>query len=201
METKNIAQIHGLAEQHRTTLEIESGISREAIGERGYFSVEDPEPLRELGFAECQVLPPALVLPVWGVDGQFRFARIRPDNPRQDRNNPKKVIKYEQPPGTPLALDVPRATQPYLRDATKPLWIVEGEKKADALVSRGECAVALLGVWAWKRDGAPLPDWDHIRLVGREVRVLFDSDAAHKTEVKRALRELSVYLRGRMYGA
>jgi hypothetical protein len=98
-------------------------------------------------------------------------------------------------------LDVPRGALKHLRDPTKRLWIVEGEKKADALVSRGECAVALLGVWAWKRDGAPLPDWDHIRLVGREVRVLFDSDAAHKTEVKRALRELSVYLRGRMYGA
>ena len=154
-----------------------------------------------MGFAEYQARTPALVIPVWGVDGQFRFARIRPDDPRQDRDKPEKVNKYEQPDGTPLALDVPRATHPHLGDPTKRLWIVEGEKKADALVSRGECAVALLGVWAWKRDGAPLPDWDHIRLVGREVRVLFDSDAAHKTEVKRALRGLSVYLRGRMYGA
>jgi Domain of unknown function (DUF3854) len=111
------------------------------------------------------------------------------------------VIKYEQPPGTSLALDVPRASQPHLGDPTKRLWIVEGEKKADSLVSHGECALGVLGVWGWKRGGAPLPDWDHIRLVGREVRVLFDSDAAHKSEVKRAFLALCVYLRGRMYGA
>lgn len=190
-----------LAERHRVKLEIESGISQEAIAERGYFSATGPDELSDLGFAHFQIRTPALIIPVWGVDGQCRFARLRSDDPRKDPNNPKKVIKYEQPPGTPLALDVPRAAQPHLADPTKRLWICEGEKKADSLVSHGECAVALLGVWGWKRDGAPLPDWDHIRLVGREVRVLFDSDAAHKTEVKRALRGLSVYLRGRMYGA
>jgi len=201
METKNSIQTYGLAEHHRADLEIGSGISSQAITERGYVTAEEPDLLRDIGFAEYQIQTPALVIPIWGIDGRYRFTRIRPDHPRQDRNNPKKVNKYEQPPGTPLALDVPRAAQPHLDDPTKRLWIVEGEKKADALVSRGECAVALLGVWAFKRDGAPLPDWDHIRLVGREVRVLFDSDAAHKTEVKRALRALSVYLRGRMYGA
>jgi hypothetical protein len=201
MQVNDLVETHGLAERHRTDLEITSGISPEVIAERGYFSANEPEPLLALGFAEYQIRTPALVLPVWGVDGRFHFARIRPDDPRQDPNNPKKVIKYEQPAGTPLALDVPRAAQPHLADPTKPLWVVEGEKKADALVSHGECAVALLGVWAWKRDGAPLPDWDHIRLIGREVRVLFDSDAAHKTDVKRALHDLSVYLKARIYGS
>jgi hypothetical protein len=201
METKNFTETYGLASHHRADLEIGSGISPQAITERGYVTAEEPDLLRELGFAEFQSRCPGLVIPVWGVDGRYRFARLRPDDPRQDRNNSNKVIKYEQPPGTPLALDVPRAAQPHLGDPTKRLWIVEGEKKADALVSRGECAVAVLGTWAWKRDQAPLPDWDCIRLVGREVRVLFDSDAAHKTEVKRALCGLAVYLRGRMYGA
>jgi uncharacterized protein DUF3854 len=201
MQVKNPTDTYGLAERHRAKLEIESGILPEVIAQRGYFTATDPDELSELGFAEYQIRTPALVIPIWGVDGRFRFARLRPDDPRQDRNNPKKVIKYEQPPGTPLALDVPRAAQPHLGDPRRRLWIVEGEKKADALVSHGECAVGVLGVWGWKKKGVPLPDWDHIRLVGREVRVLFDSDAAHKTEVKRALRGLSVYLRGRMYGA
>jgi putative DNA primase/helicase len=201
MQATYLTETYGLADRHRTMLEIESGISPEVIAQRGYFTATGPDELSEWGFAEYQIRTPALVIPVWGVDGQFRFARIRPDDPRQDRGKPEKVNKYEQPDGKPLVLDVPRATQPHLGDPTNRLWIVEGEKKADALVSRGECAVALLGVWAWKRDGAPLPDWDHIRLVGREVRVLFDSDAAHKTDVKRALLALSVYLRGRMYGA
>jgi hypothetical protein len=201
MQVSDIIETYGLAERHRTDLEITSGIAPEVIAQRGYFTADEPEPLLELGFAEYQIRTPALVLPVRGVDGQFRFARIRPDHPRQDPNNPKKVIKYEQPAGTPLALDVPRAAQPHLADPTKRLWTVEGEKKADVLVSRGECAIGALGVWGWKRDGAPLADWDEIRLVGREVRVLFDSDAAHKTEVKRALRALSIYLRARIYGA
>ncbi len=135
METKNLTETYGLVEHHRTDLEITSGISPEVIAERGYFSADQPEPLLELGFAEYQIRTPALVLPVRGVDGQFRFARIRPDHPRQDSNNPKKVIKYEQPSGTPLALDVPRAAQPHLADPTKRLWVVEGEKKADAVVS------------------------------------------------------------------
>ena len=182
-------------------LEQGSRISPEVIAERGYFTAEEPEPLSELGFAEYQFRTPALVIPVWGVDGEFRFARIRPDDPRQDPEKPEKIIKYEQPLDTPLALDVPRAALPHLGDPTKRLWIVEGEKKADALVSLGECAIGLLGVWGWKRDGAPLADWDEVRLVGREVRVLFDSDAAHKTEVKRALHALSTYLRARIYGS
>jgi hypothetical protein len=182
-------------------LEIESRISPDVIRQRGYFSAEEPEPLLEMGFAEYQARPPALIIPVWGVDGRYRFSRMRPDEPRQDRDNPEKIIKYEQPENTPLALDVPKAALPYLEDPTKRLWICEGEKKADALASHGECAVALLGVWGWKRDGAPLEDWDHIRLIGREVRVLFDSDAAHKIEVKRALHDLSVYLKARIYGS
>ena len=201
MQANSFIETNALADHHRAMLEIASGISPEVIAQRGYSTATDPDELKELGFPAHQSQTPTLVLPVWGVDGNFRFARLRPDDPRQDPNNPKRAIKYEQPPGTPLALDVPRAAQAHLANLTERLWIVEGEKKADALVSRGECAVGLLGVWAWKSDGAPLPDWDHIRLVGREVRVLFDSDAAHKTEVKRALLTLSVYLRGRISGA
>jgi uncharacterized protein DUF3854 len=158
MQVNELTETYGLAQRHRTDLETTSGISPEVVAERGYFSAEEPEPLLELGFAEYQIRTPALVIPVRGVDGQFRFARIRPDDPRQDGDKPGKINKYEQPLGTPLALDVPRAALPYLGDPTRRLWIVEGEKKADALVSHGECAVALLGVWAWKRDGAPLPD-------------------------------------------
>jgi len=52
-------------------------------------------------------------------------------------------------------------------------------------------------VWSWKRDGLPLPDWDAIRLVGREVHITFDSDAAHKVEVQRALSALAEYLQAR----
>ena len=186
-----------LAPHHRSMLEQGSGISAEKINDRGYFTVTDPDDLRELGFADYQLRVPAMVIPVYGVDGRFRFYRIRPDDPRRDPEKPRKVVKYEQPSGTGVTIDVPRSAQPFLSDAGTPLWIVEGEKKADALVSRGECAVALLGVWSWKRDGLPLPDWDRIRLVGREVHIAFDSDAANKVKVQRALSALAEYLEAR----
>jgi hypothetical protein len=186
-----------LAPHHRAMLEQGSGISPEQIRDRGYFTVTHTDDLRELGFADHQLRVPALVIPVFGVDGGLRFYRIRPDDPRQDPEKPGKVVKYEQPTGTRVTLDVPRSAQPFLSDAGTRLWIVEGEKKADALVSRGECAVALLGVWSWKREGLPLPEWDSIRLVRRKVHIAFDSDAAHKVEVQRALWALAEYLQAR----
>ncbi len=84
-----------------------------------------------------------------------------------------------------------------LADAGRRLWVVEGEKKADCLIGRGECAVAVLGVWGWKKDGLPLPDWDGIRIVGREVVVAFDSDAQRKAEVRMARQALATYLKVR----
>lgn len=67
-----LTETYGLADHHRTMLEIESGISPEVIAQRGYFTATGADELRELGFAEYQIRTPALAIPVWGVDGQFR---------------------------------------------------------------------------------------------------------------------------------
>jgi putative DNA primase/helicase len=190
-----------LAPHHETMLTIGSYISPEVVVARGYFTVDEPEDLRNMGFAEYQSRVPAMAIPIFDVFGEFKFHRIRPDDPRPDRNKPNKVIKYEQPPDTPLVIDVSPAAFEGLRDTSRRLWIVEGEKKADALVSQSECAVALLGVWAWKRYGYPIPDWDQIPMIGREVRILFDSDAADKVEVRHALYSLSRFVRGRVHGS
>lgn len=77
------------------------------------------------------------------------------------------------------------------------LWIVEGEKKADALVSRGEVAIALLGVWNWKKDGWMLADWEAIPVMGREVFIAFDSDAVNNYQVRLAEVALAKALEGR----
>jgi hypothetical protein len=182
-------------------LTIESGISPEVVAARGYTTVDEPEELRNMGFAEYQSRVSALAIPIFDVFGELRFYRLRSDNPRPDRGKLDKVIKYEQPPNTPPVIDVSPAALEGLRDTSQKLWIVEGEKKADALVSLGECAIALLGVWAWKRDGFPLPDWDQIPMIGREVRILFDSDTADKVEVRQALYTLSRFIRGKVHGS
>ncbi|MBK6712447.1 MAG: DUF3854 domain-containing protein [Chloroflexi bacterium] len=48
-----------------------------------------------------------------------------------------------------------------MADPSIPLFITDGQKKADALVSRGACAIALTGVGNWKSrsqyGGQPLP--------------------------------------------
>jgi putative DNA primase/helicase len=186
-----------LSPEHLRALREESGIAPEVILERGYFTATDPEQLRGLGFAEYQASTPVLVVPVHGVNGGPLYHRARPDRPRERNDDPGKFVKYEQPPATGVVLDVPPRARPKLSDASKRLWVVEGEKKADSLVSRGECAIALLGVWSWMRDRRPLPDWDDIRLVGREVLIAFDSDAERKMEVRMARRALAEYLKGR----
>jgi hypothetical protein len=186
-----------LSPEHLQALREGSAIVPEVILERGYFTVTDSKELRELGFAGYQERVPALVIPVRRVDGRLSHHRSRPDEPRKDSAKPEKVVKYEQPKGTSLFLDVPSRVRRQVRGLKGQLWIVEGEKKADALVSQGKCAVSLPGVWGWKKNGLPLPDWDLIRLVGREVLVAFDSDAKRKVQVQRALWALASYLEGR----
>ena len=174
-----------LADHHLEALIIGSGISEEVIRSRGYWTCTDPEDLVDLGFNKRQRRTPCLVIPVRGVNQEVPFHRIRPDDPRPDAKKAGKVIKYDQPAGVPVALDIPSPPDD-LRDVTRRLWIVEGEKKADALVSRGEVAIALLGVWNWKKDGWMLPDWDHVPLMGRDVIIAFDSDAVQNYQVRLA---------------
>ena len=190
-----------LSDYHRQMLEMESAIAPGVIESRGYFTAKDPRQLADLGFAEHQRRVPALVIPVYDVYGNQLIHRIRPDNPRPSSEKPGKFVKYEQPANTEIILDVPPASQEALNDPKERLWIVEGEKKADALISQGECAIALLGVWAWKRDGYPLPDWDQIPMIGREVCILFDSDTADKVEVRHAIYSLSRFIRGKVHGS
>jgi putative DNA primase/helicase len=166
-----------LAPHHMETLISGSGISEEIIEARGYWTATDSDELIDLGFAKNQRRTPALVIPVRGIDGEVRFSRIRPDDPRPDPEKAGKVIKYEQPRSVDVALDIPLPALEGLRDISRTLWLCEGEKKADSLLSRGEVAIALLGVWNWKKDGQMILDWEGIPLMGREVNIAFDSDA------------------------
>jgi hypothetical protein len=190
-------QVH-LAPHHLESLISGSNISEEVIQARGYWTAEDPEELLDLEFTKPQRRTPALVIPVHGIDGTVRFSRVRPDNPRPDPRKPGKVIKYEQPAGTPITLDVHPLAREGLRDRSRRLWIVEGEKKGDALISEGEVTIALLGVWSWKRDDQMLLDWEGISIMDREVIIAFDSDAVENYQVRLAEDALAKALEGRM---
>ena len=86
-----------------------------------------------------------------------------------------------------------------LADPSIPLWIIEDQKKADALASHGCCAVALIGVWNFKGRNAfgastCLADWDDIALKHRNIRIVFDSDLMTKPQVRQALDRLTEHL-------
>jgi putative DNA primase/helicase len=177
-----------LSPEHRKMLTEESGISPDVVAARGYRTVQDSEKLSQLGFADYQRRVPGLLIPIRGTSEDVIFHRYRPDRPRKDDT------KYEQPEGTSLVLDVPLPAQEYLRDVTRRFWICEGEKKADALVSRGEVALSILGVWSWKKDDLLLPQWDHISTIGRELLIAFDADAADKYQVRLARQTVAEVL-------
>lgn len=189
-----------LLKHHETMLLDESAIAPEIVEERGYRSVEKKAKLKDLGFSEAQCNVPGLLIPVWGVNGEIATYQYRPDQPRIRDGKP---AKYETPPGSRMVLDAHPRARKMLGDPKVPLLITEGVKKGDALVSRGLCAVALMGVWNWRgrnEDGGltALADWESIALNGdRPVSIIYDSDVMRKPAVYKALVRLKIFLESR----
>jgi hypothetical protein len=187
-----------LLPQHAQLL-LDSGITPAVAQARGYQSVTTKAALKRLGFTESQCLVPALLIPSWGLTGEVALYQARPDTPRLRQG---KLVKYETPPGTQMALDVPPSARPWLGDPGRPLFITEGARKADAGVSQGLCTIDLLGVWNWRGTNVyggkvALPDWESVALNGRPTYIVFDSDVMAKVEVYAALARLKPFLEQR----
>jgi len=213
----NLEPTPRLSAAHLEMLRRGSGISDEVIAARGYRTITDSKELAALGFAPPQCRVPGLLLPLWAPDADPAGPSpalwvYRPDAPRSfdetgkgrlpDGAYPQRVAKYEAPQGGSMRLDCPPPCQRALGDPAVPLWITEGQKKADALASHGFCALALLGVWNWRgRNGlgglTALADWEAVALNGRQVRIVFDSDVMRKPEVGQALARLRAFLGNR----
>jgi Domain of unknown function (DUF3854) len=189
----------GLSETHRHSLVLGSGIAEGVINGRGYRTVDKKQQLKDLGFAQTQLNVPALLIPVIGVDGTIVGYQARPDQPRIKDG---KSLKYETTAGMKMRLDVHPLARPMIGDPHVPLFITEGIKKGDALVSQGLCAVALLGVWNFRGtndDGGKtvLADWEHGALNDRRVYIVFDSDVMTNPAVHQALVRLDAVLKSR----
>jgi hypothetical protein len=101
-------------------------------------------------------------------------------------------------------LDVLVRCLPQLADNTVPLLFTEGAKKADCLAGLGYCAVNIWGVHNWYTNPEhggfatiqEIADWERIKpsLPGREVYLVYDSDAFTKASVSLALRRLISFL-------
>lgn len=203
-DTNFCAEIQGLSPEHLRMLREGSSISGEVIAARGYRTITDVNELEQLGFSRDQCRVPGLLLPVHCTDGGNSLYVYRPDNPRESwsgkgKDYKHKVIKYEIPKGVSVRLDCPSVCQPLLANPQIPLWITEGQKKADALASHKQCVIDLLGVWNFKGHNAfggitLLSDFDYIAWDGRDVRIVFDSDVMTKPQVHQALERLKEHL-------
>jgi hypothetical protein len=159
--------------------------------------------LKRLGFPATHArLSPGLLLPLHTTDGQQPFSIFRPDTPDYDANH--RPRKYLFPRGQSMRLDCPPRCHARMGDPATPLWITEGQKKADALASAGATALALLGVWNLKGKNAfggvtVLADFDYVAWKdgtgkGRDVLVVYDSDLNTKPQIRKALERLTEHL-------
>jgi len=190
-----------LSDDHKKMLLEGSNINPEVAEARDYRTIEKNVELERCGFPRKQWNPPGLLIPVHSPAGGIATYQYRPDLPRIDKDG--RPIKYETPSGSRMTLDVHPFARDKLGDPSIPLFITEGIKKGDALVSRGLCVVTLLGVWNWrgtndKGGKVALPDWDYVALNnGRDVYIVFDSDVMLKPGVHEAMRRLKAFLESR----
>lgn len=187
-----------LLAHHRRMLEQESAIAPEVIAARGYFTVEKKTELEALGFGRALQYVPSLVIPNHGVvKGEPPWFMHRPDEPPVKQG---KVRKYLIAQGQRMALDVNPCVHAGLGDPEASLFITEGAKKVDALITAGaKGVVGLGGVWTWRATNdhggkTMLPDWEYVHLAERQVFIVFDSDVSLKREVGQAMERLGAVL-------
>lgn len=193
-----------VAPEHYEELIVDSAITPAVAAARGYRTLtgtpEDRAELEEIGFLPYvwnqEEAYPGLLIPSHGADGTVRGHQFKRAEPRMRRKSDGAFapIKYESPKGAPLTVDVPEYTRSVLTDISVPLWITEGMKKVDSLVSQGMAALGLTGVFNWRNRQGTLGDWEDIPLKGRPVVVCFDSDANGNRNVQLAMSRLGAWL-------
>ncbi len=205
--TTNTDAWAGLTPAH-TAMLAESAVSREVAEARGYRTVTDKDELTELGFTSRQAKVPGILIPLYSPgalrsEGKPTGYQFRPDEPRTRDGKP---IKYETPQGQASVIDLHPTALASAMDASVPLYITEGAKKADAGTTLGLTMLQLQGVWNWRSKGgtalsAPKdavarvsPDLDELPLTDRIVYIVFDSDVIDKEQVGRAVQRLASVL-------
>lgn len=193
-----------LQRSHREEL-IASAISPEIAAARRYRTIPRPSPNDDRSRPQLKRakiptwahkedrLFPMLAIPRYSPAGTFDGLTVKPRTPVKMPDG--RTAKYAHPKHQPNSLDVHPVNKDRIVDPTIPLFVVEGVKKADAVTSTGRCAVAVNGVYGWRRTGGAEAVWESIPLKGRQVVLVFDSDTNERLDLQRAVARLGRWLK------
>src|SRR5215213_8753986 len=131
-----------LSDLHRRQLKA-SDISDEVAAARGYRTIRRRSEVPDI-FANWQRRL-GLLVPTYSPDRQTSGYQLKPNKPIRRKNG--SAPKYETAAGSRITLDVNPLMLEQVRDGHGDLWVTEGPKKVDALTSRGEPTVGIIGVW------------------------------------------------------
>lgn len=162
-----------------------SGLADGTIRAAGLYSVRPCDLSRIVGFVP-QGVTSALAFPYAG-DGGFSRVKMFPSYRDKDGH----TVKYLQRKGTGARLYIPPGCEAVLRDASIPLAITEGEKKALKLTQEGTLALGIGGLWNWFARGEPIPDLDKVTWSGRLVTMIPDSDVWNRPDLLQAVYALA----------
>jgi putative DNA primase/helicase len=173
------------------------GLIEDYLGPRG---VTDSDVIMARGYEETG---DGIKIPLYSVgsaqgDGQPYGYEVRLIPPRIVKRDGKTTEqKFDRPKGQPQQLSVnPMYWEPPADD--RPLWIVEGTCRADALHQRAiHSVVSLTSCWGWKNRSGVDSQLDELPLRGREIWLWFDGDVATKREVNLAAHRFSAVLESR----
>src|SRR5215203_1129562 len=183
-----------LSKQHQGMLYRESAIEPSVAQARGYRTIRHRSEVPE-EFAKWQRRL-GLLVPTNSPDGKTSGHQLRPDKPITRKSG--SAPKYETAAGSQITLDVNPLMIDEVRHGIGELWATEGCKKVDALTSRGLATLGVISVWNFAVPGTkgtkPLPCWSHVRLKGRQMKIVYDADARTNPDVQEALRRLVMML-------
>lgn len=195
------ARLNKISADHQREILTDSGVKEAVAAARGYETLKDtPENrvrLRELGIPSFawrdRSAWPGLLVPMYGVTPETDSVQWKPAEPQA--NSAGRKLKYASPSGQVNRIDVPAYTRDRIADVTAPLWVTEGIKKVDSLVSQGIAAIGITGVFNWKSSFGAWGLWEDIPLKGRTVVITFDADALEKDQVRQAMVRFGAWLK------
>jgi hypothetical protein len=183
-----------LAPEHREDL-AKSALSEDTIRAAFIRSVP-PSMITRLLDLDLPGIRSALLFPFRSPAGGFMsHTRVKVFPSLTDRDG--HTIKYLGPRGEGPRLYFPRAAMTAVLEDDRPVYLVEGVKKALAVAQVGLPAVGFEGVEAWHRKGSRelLDDFAALRLAGRVVELLPDGDVQTNPHVARGVAHLAEALR------